>query len=153
MSEDARPDPDAILRRIQAEEQRESRARLKIYLGFAPGVGKTFAMLERARELAAAGEDVVVGWVDTHGRYDTAALLLGLEILPRRRVAYRESTLEEFDLDAALARRPGILLLDELAHTNAVGGRHEKRWQDVEELLDAGTDVRSEEHTSELQSR
>ena len=93
MSEESRPDPDAILRRIQAEAQRESRARLKIYLGFAPGVGKTFAMLERARELAAAGEDVVVGWVDTHGRYDTAALLLGLEILPRRRVAYREREL------------------------------------------------------------
>jgi two-component system sensor histidine kinase KdpD len=141
MSEDSRPDPDAILRRIQAETQRESRARLKIYLGFAPGVGKTFAMLERARELAAAGEDVVVGWVDTHGRYDTAALLLGLEILPRRRVAYRERELSEFDLDAALARKPGILLLDELAHTNAPGGRHEKRWQDVEELLAAGIEV------------
>jgi two-component system sensor histidine kinase KdpD len=141
MSEDTRPDPDAILRRIQAETERETRARLKIHLGFAPGVGKTFAMLEKARELAASGEDVVVGWVDTHGRYDTAALLLGLEILPRRRVAYRERELAEFDLDAALARRPGILLLDELAHTNAPGGRHEKRWQDVEELLDAGIEV------------
>ena len=106
MSEDSRPDPDAILRRIQAETQRESRARLKIYLGFAPGVGKTFAMLQNARELAAAGEDVVVGWVDTHGRYDTAALLLGLEILPRRHVGYRGAMLEEFDLDAALARKP-----------------------------------------------
>jgi len=141
MSEDSRPDPDAILRRIQAETQRESRARLKIYLGFAPGVGKTFAMLQNARELAAAGEDVVVGWVDTHGRYDTAALLLGLEILPRRRADYRERELQEFDLDAALARKPGILLLDELAHTNAPGGRHDKRWRDVEELLAAGIEV------------
>jgi len=141
MSEDPRPDPDAILRRIQAEAQRESRARLKVYLGFAPGVGKTFAMLQNARELVAAGEDVVVGWVDTHGRYDTAALLLGLEILPRRRVFYRERELQEFDLDAALARKPGILLLDELAHTNAPGGRHDKRWRDVEELLAAGVEV------------
>ena len=141
MSEDSRPDPDAILRRIQAEKQRESRARLKIYLGFAPGVGKTFAMLQNARELVAAGEDVVVGWVDTHGRYDTAALLLGLEILPRRRVAYRERELQEFDLDAALARKPGILILDELAHSNAPGGRHDKRWRDVEELLAAGIEV------------
>ena len=98
-------------------------------------------MLQDARELAAAGEDVVVGWVETHGRYETAALLLGLEILPRRRVDYRGGELEEFDLDAALARKPGILLLDELAHTNAPGGRHAKRWQDVEELLDAGIDV------------
>src|SRR5262245_66079233 len=117
MTGEARPDPDAILRRIQAAQERERRARLKIYLGFAPGVGKTYAMLERARELAAAGEDLVVGWVDTHGRYDTAALLLGLEILPRRRVSYRERELEEFDLDAALARKPGVLVLDELAHT------------------------------------
>jgi two-component system sensor histidine kinase KdpD len=152
MSEDSRPDPDAILRRIQAETQRESRARLKIYLGFAPGVGKTFAMLEKARELAAAGEDVVVGWVDTHGRYDTAALLLGLEILPRRRVAYRERELQEFDLDAALARKPGVLLLDELAHTNAPGGRHEKRWQDVEELLAAGIEVHTTVNIQHVES-
>jgi two-component system sensor histidine kinase KdpD len=152
MTEDSRPDPDAILRRIQAETQRESRARLKIYLGFAPGVGKTFAMLERARELAAAGEDVVVGWVDTHGRYDTAALLLGLEILPRRRVPYRDRELQEFDLDAALARKPGILLLDELAHTNAPGGRHQKRWQDVEELLDAGIEVHTTVNIQHVES-
>src|SRR5262245_2004465 len=141
MTEDSRPDPDAILRRIQAEKERESRARLKVYLGFAPGVGKTFAMLQNARELADAGVDVVAGWVDTHGRYDTAALLLGLEILPRRHVRYRDRDLQEFDLDAALARKPGVLLLDELAHTNAPGGRHEKRWQDAEDLLAAGIEV------------
>ena len=112
-----RPDPDALLRRIQAEEERQSRAKLKIWLGFAPGVGKTYAMLANARELQAAGSDVVVGWVETHGRYDTAALLLGLEFLPRRALPYRDRTLEEFDLDAALARRPGVLIVDELAHT------------------------------------
>src|SRR5512145_1343712 len=98
MSEaERRPDPDALLRRIQAEGDRAGRGRLEIWLGFAPGVGKTFAMLENARELHSAGGDVVVGWVDTHGRYDTAALLLGLEILPRRPVPYRGRTLEEFD--------------------------------------------------------
>ena len=136
-----RPDPDALLRRIQADEERQSRAKLKVWLGFAPGVGKTFAMLANARELQAAGGDVVVGWVETHGRYDTAALLLGLEFLPRRAIPYRDRTLEEFDLDAALSRRPGILILDELAHSNAPGSRHAKRWQDVRELLDAGLEV------------
>src|SRR5262245_15199170 len=152
MTEDSRPDPDAILRRIQAEKERESRARLKVYLGFAPGVGKTFAMLQNARELADAGDDVVVGWVDTHGRYDTAALLLGLEILPRRHVPYRERELQEFDLDAALARKPGILLLDELAHTNAPGGRHGKRWQDVDELLAAGVEVHTTVNIQHVES-
>jgi two-component system sensor histidine kinase KdpD len=154
MSEaEARPDPDALLRRIQSEEERARRGRLKIWLGFAPGVGKTFAMLENARELqSAGGGDVVVGWVDTHGRYDTAALLLGLEILPRRAVPYRGRTLEEFDLDAALARKPAVLLLDELAHTNAPGGRHPKRWQDVEELLDAGIEVHTTLNVQHVES-
>lgn len=136
-----RPDPDHLLERIEAAEERASRGRLKVWLGFAPGVGKTYAMLENARELHAEGADVTVGWVDTHGRYDTAALLLGLEILPRRRVLHRGHTFEELDLDAALARGPGVLLLDELAHTNAPGSRHARRWQDALELLDAGIEV------------
>jgi two-component system sensor histidine kinase KdpD len=153
MPEDAqRPDPDALLRQIRAEEERRSRAKLKIWLGFAPGVGKTFAMLANARELQSAGNDVVVGWADTHGRYDTAALLLGLEFLPRRAVSYRERKLEEFDLDAALARRPAVLILDELAHSNAPGSRHAKRWQDARELLDAGIEVHTTLNVQHIES-
>lgn len=136
-----RPDPDALLKRIVAEDERQKRAKLRIYLGYAPGVGKTYAMLCAAREMRDARSEVVVGVVETHGRYDTAALVLGLELLPRRVVEYRGRKLEEFDLDAALARRPKVLLVDELAHTNAEGSRHAKRWQDVLDLLDAGIDV------------
>ncbi len=137
-----RPDPDALLRRVAHEERKQSRGKLTIYFGAAPGVGKTFAMLEEAsykRDVDAA--DVVVGVVETHGRFDTATLLAGFERLPKREIEYRGRLLEEFDLDAALARRPGVLLVDELAHTNVEGSRHPKRWQDVEELLDAGIDV------------
>jgi hypothetical protein len=153
MSEPAeRPDPDGLLERIEAAEARASRGRLKVWLGFAPGVGKTYAMLENARELQAEGAGVVVGWVDTHGRYDTAALLLGLEILPRRRVQHRGRALDELDLDAALARRPGVLLLDELAHTNAPGSRHAKRWQDALELLDAGIEVHTTLNVQHVES-
>ncbi len=136
-----RPDPDALLARVTAEAQREARTRFKIFFGFAPGVGKTYRMLQVARDLVAEGVDVVVGAIETHGRYDTAGLMLGLEVLPRRQLPYRGRVLEEFDLDAALARHPKILLLDELAHTNASGSRHAKRWQDVLELLDAGIEV------------
>ncbi|WP_242336390.1 MULTISPECIES: sensor histidine kinase [Anaeromyxobacter] len=136
-----RPDPDALLARVTAEARREARTRFKIFFGFAPGVGKTYRMLQVARDLEAEGVDVVIGAIETHGRYDTAGLMLGLEMLPRRALPYRGRVLEEFDLDAALARRPRILLLDELAHTNAPGSRHAKRWQDVVELLDAGVEV------------
>ncbi len=136
-----RPDPDALLARVSAEARREARTRFKIFFGFAPGVGKTYRMLQVARDLAAEGVDVAVGAIETHGRYDTAGLMLGLEVLPRRALPYRGRVLEEFDLDAALARRPRVLLLDELAHTNAPGARHAKRWQDVIELLDAGVEV------------
>jgi two-component system sensor histidine kinase KdpD len=136
-----RPDPDALLARVTAEAQREGRTRFKVFFGFAPGVGKTYRMLQVARDLMAEGVDVVIGAIETHGRYDTAGLMLGLEVLPRRQLPYRGRVLEEFDLDAALARRPKILLLDELAHTNAPGSRHAKRWQDVLELLDAGVEV------------
>lgn len=136
-----RPDPDALLALVQRDEARAAHGRLKVFFGAAPGVGKTFAMLEAARALKSAGDDVVVGVVETHGRTETARLLAGLEALPGKQVEYRGSVLEEFDLDAALARRPGLLLVDELAHTNAPGSRHAKRWQDVLELLDAGIDV------------
>src|SRR5512138_3517019 len=136
-----RPDPDALLARVTAEARREARTRFKVFFGFAPGVGKTYRMLQVARDLVSEGFDVAVGAIEAHGRYDTAGLLLGLEVLPRRALPYRDRVLEEFDLDVALARRPRILLLDELAHTNAPGSRHEKRWQDVLELLSAGVEV------------
>ncbi len=118
-----------------------SRGHLKIYLGAAPGVGKTYAMLTGARSAKAEGRDVVAGLVETHGRRETAALLDGLDELPRLPIVYRNQVMKEFDLDAALARRPSLLLVDEYAHTNVPGSRHPKRWQDIEELLDAGIDV------------
>jgi two-component system sensor histidine kinase KdpD len=152
VTDDNRPDPDALLARFRAEEQRETRARLKIFFGAAPGVGKTFSMLESARRLEAEGVDVVVGCVETHGRAETAALLDGLEVLPRRTLEYRGVQLTELDLEAALRRRPEVILVDELAHTNAPGSRHVKRWQDVMELLDAGIDVHSTLNVQHLES-
>jgi two-component system sensor histidine kinase KdpD len=136
-SPDLRPSPDALLKLAE----REARGKLKVFLGASPGVGKTFAMLSGAKRLKAEGRDVMVGLVETHGRSDTAALLEGLEVLPRRPVAYKNRTLMEFDVDAALARRPDLIIVDELAHTNAPDSRHPKRFQDVEELLEAGIDV------------
>ena len=138
---DLRPDPEALLARIRAEERQAGRGRLKIFFGASPGVGKTYAMLEAARARVREGVDVVAGVVETHGRPETAALLEGIPALPRRSLEYRGIALQEFDLDAALARRPGLLLVDELAHTNAPGSRHPKRWQDVDELLAAGISV------------
>ncbi len=132
-----RPDPDALL----ALAKKDRRGKLTVFLGAAPGVGKTYAMLSRARRLKADGVDIVVGVVETHGRDETAGLLSGLEVLPRARVAHRGRMIEEFDLDAALARRPRIVLVDELAHSNPDGSRHPKRYQDIEELIDAGIDV------------
>jgi two-component system, OmpR family, sensor histidine kinase KdpD len=138
---DHRPNPDELLARVNREEAKRARGHLKIFFGAAPGVGKTFAMLEAAQQQKAQGVDVVAGIVETHGRAETEALLKGLEQLPRRGVEYRGTTLREFDLDAALARHPTLLLVDELAHTNPIGLRHPKRWQYVEELLDAGINV------------
>src|SRR5262245_54359789 len=149
---DNRPDPDALLALAQAEEERERRGKLKVFFGATAGVGKTYAMLEAARELQARGVDVVVGWAETHGRKETAALLEGLERLPPCLVEHRGITLQEFDLDAAKARRPAVILVDELAHTNAPGLRHAKRWQDVEELLAAGIDVYTTVNVQHLES-
>jgi two-component system, OmpR family, sensor histidine kinase KdpD len=140
-ADDRRPDPDALLSRVTAEAERERRAKLRIFFGFAPGVGKTYRMLQVTRDLVRQHVDVVVGAVETHGRYDTGGLLLGLEILPRKKLEYRGKEMEEFDLDSALARKPAVLILDELAHTNVPGMRHTKRWQDALELLHAGIDV------------
>jgi two-component system sensor histidine kinase KdpD len=138
---DQRPDPELLLERIREKEAQDDRGKLKVFFGASAGVGKTFAMLEAARRKRVEGVDVVAGWIETHGRAETAALLEGLEILPARQLDYRGAKLREFDLDAALARQPALLLLDELAHTNAPGSRHVKRWQDVNELLEAGIDV------------
>lgn len=147
-----RPDPDALLRKLSEDEVRASRGKLKVFFGFAPGVGKTYRMLLAARDLIDQRLDVVVGLIETHGRYDTASLMLGMELLARRRIEYRGRQLEDFDLDAALARKPKVLLVDELAHTNAPGGRHAKRWQDVTELLDAGIDVYTTVNVQHLES-
>jgi two-component system sensor histidine kinase KdpD len=140
-----RPSPDALLARVQREEARAKRGKLTIFFGATAGVGKTFTMLEDARARKARGVDVVVGYVEPHGRAETEALLEGLERLPYLEVNYRGRALRDFDLDAALARRPQVLLVDELAHSNPIEGeprpRHAKRWQDVEELLAAGIDV------------
>lgn len=141
MAEPRRPDPDQLLRQVQEAEAVARRAKLKVFFGAAPGVGKTYAMLSEARERRAEGLEVLVGVVETHGRAETAALLDGLELLPRKELAYSGQFLPEFDLEAALARRPGLILVDELAHANVKGSRHAKRWQDVLELLDAGIDV------------
>ena len=148
----ARRDPDELLRRVEEEERRAKRGKLVIFFGAAPGVGKTYAMLEAARTERDLKRDVVVGVVETHGRYDTASLVIGLEILPRRKVTHRNVEIDELDLDAALARRPGLILIDELAHTNAPGSRHAKRWQDVEEILDAGIDVYSTLNVQHIES-
>lgn len=140
-NDEKRPSPEAMLKRAKAEEVMAELGRLKIFLGYAAGVGKTYAMLEAARQRRQDGRDVVVGYAESHGRPETDALLKGLEIVPRLDVRYKGVSLPEMDLDAVLARKPQIVLVDELAHSNAPGLRHEKRWQDVEELLSAGIDV------------
>jgi len=149
---DDRPDPDALLAQVQREAAAARRGRLKVFLGAAAGVGKTYAMLSAAQEKRDEGIDVVVGVAETHGRAETAALLQGLEILPLRALEYREVKLNEFDLDGALARKPRLILVDELAHTNMPGSRHPKRWGDVEELLAAGIDVYTAINIQHLES-
>jgi two-component system sensor histidine kinase KdpD len=155
MSDD-RPDPDALLARVQREEAKAKRGKLKIFFGATAGVGKTYGMLEEARAQKRKGVDVVIGYVEPHGRAETEVLLEGLEQLPYLKVAYRGATLRDFDLDAALARKPALLLVDELAHSNPVEGepapRHAKRWQDVEELRDAGIDVYTTVNVQHIES-
>lgn len=150
--DDRRRDPDAFLARIKAEEGRTGSGRLKIFFGYAPGVGKTYAMLESARAAAKEGIDVVVGHVEPHVRPETQALVLGLDLIPHRNVPYHGTVLREFDLDAALKRKPQLLIVDELAHTNAPEMTHAKRWQDVEEVLEAGIDVYTSLNVQHLES-
>ncbi|MGC2519709.1 MAG: hypothetical protein WA373_11465, partial [Burkholderiales bacterium] len=147
-----RPDPDALLARVQREEAESGRGKLKIFFGASAGVGKTYAMLTAARAEKTKGADVVLGVVETHGRPDTAALAEGIERLPLRALAHKGAKLEEFDLDAALARKPRLILVDELAHANAPGSRHPKRWQDIDELLGAGIDVCTTLNVQHLES-
>src|ERR1700685_2522773 len=127
-----RPDPDLLLAKVKQQEARSQRGKLRIYFGSSAGVGKTYAMLVAARKLASEGRAVLVGVVETHGRAEAAALLEGFKVLPLQPIEYRGRTLFEFELDAALARRPQLILIDELAHSNATGTRHPKRWQDVD---------------------
>lgn len=149
---DGRPNPDRLLARVAADEAEQRRGKLKIFFGAAPGVGKTYAMLEAGRKAAREGGDVVVGYVEPHVRPDTQALVLGLDVLPRREIDYHGRTIYEFDLDGALQRRPQLLLVDELAHTNAPGSTHTKRWQDIEQLLAAGIDVFTTLNVQHLES-
>ena len=148
IDEPLRPDPDKLLEQAATPH----RGMLKIFFGACAGVGKTFAMLSEAQRLRAQGLDILIGVVETHGRQETAALLAGLATQPPRRIHHRGRLVTEFDLDAALARRPALILIDELAHTNAPGSRHPKRWQDVEELLDAGIDVFTTVNVQHLES-
>lgn len=152
MAEDRRPDPDELLARLQQQEARSHRGRLKIFFGAAAGVGKTYNMLDAAQTRRAEGVDVVVGYVEPHSRPETEALLEGLEVIPVRIVDHRGTQLREFDLDAALARNPELILIDELAHSNAPGLRHAKRWEDVEELLNAGIHVYTTVNVQHLES-
>lgn len=149
---DQRPDPDRLLQQLREEAHAAERGKLRIYFGANAGVGKTFAMLQAAQRERAAGQDVVVGLVETHGRADTEALVAGLEVLPQQLLSYRGRELRELDIDAILERRPAIVLVDELAHSNVEGARHAKRWQDVQELLDAGIDVWSALNVQHLES-
>ena len=147
-----RPNPDDLLARVQAEEVKQTRGKLKIFFGMAPGVGKTYTMLQAARRAATEQVDVIVGYVEPHARPETLALVLGLDLMPRRIVDYRGKATEEFDLEGALARKPHLILVDELAHTNAEGSLHPKRWQDVEDLLAAGIDVYTTLNVQHLES-
>ena len=149
-TDDQRPDPDALLKRLQQAESK--RGRLRIYLGAAPGVGKTYAMLNEGRRRKSRGTDVVVAFAETYNRPLTVEALEGLEVVPRKQIEYQGVVLEEMDTAAVIARRPQVALVDELAHTNAPGLKHEKRWQDVEEIRDAGITVISTLNIQHLES-
>src|SRR5664279_4086716 len=149
---DNRPDPDQLLDRLHAEEAKARRGKLKIFFGASAGVGKTYAMLGVARDQLLKNVDVLVGVVETHGRMETEVMTDGLERLPLREIAHHNRIMREFDLDAALVRKPAIILMDELAHSNVTGSRHPKRWQDIEELLAAGIDVWTTLNVQHLES-
>ena len=143
--------PDVLLKKLEEEASR-TKGRLKIFFGYAAGVGKTYAMLASAHEAEKAGLDVVAGYIEPHARPDTAALVQGLEVLPQLQIRYQNITLNEFDLDGALARKPQLILVDELAHTNGEGCRHKKRYEDIQELLKEGIDVYTTVNVQHLES-
>src|SRR4030065_2743421 len=145
-----RPDPDELLAHVQAEEKQRAIGHLKFCFGYAAGVGKTYAMLEAAHQRKAEGVDVVVGYVETHKRVETENMLRGLEVIAPKTITYRNIQLQEMDIDRVLERRPRLVLVDELAHTNVPGSRHAKRWEDVASLLAAGSDVLATAHTQHL---
>lgn len=147
-----RQDPDQLLRAIRNDMTGENRGKLKIFFGYAAGVGKTYAMLQAAHQAKERGIDVVAGYIEPHARPQTAALLCGLEQLPVKQVQHGEMTLREFDIDAALIRKPQLILVDEFAHTNAEGSRHTKRYQDVQELLNSGIDVYTTVNVQHIES-
>lgn len=153
MNDEPRPDPDALLAVLQREEQQRQAGKLFIFLGMCPGVGKTYAMLQAGRQRQAEGQRVLVGIVETHGRHETAALVDGMNVLMRKKLEHRGFTLEEFNIDAVLECRPDIVLVDELAHTNAPGSRHAKRYQDVLELIDAGINVYTTVNVQHIESQ
>ena len=149
---DTRPNPDELLARVKAEEAKGGRGKLKIFFGAAPGVGKTYAMLEAARKVAKDGVDVVIGYVERHVRPETYELTLGLDVLPLKSIPYRDAVLSEFDLEGTLERHPALVVVDELAHSNAPGSTHAKRWQDIEQLLQSGIDVYTTLNVQHLES-
>jgi two-component system sensor histidine kinase KdpD len=153
MTEITRPNPDELLAAIKSAETKQKKGKLRLFFGMAAGAGKTYEMLKAAHEQLKAGVDVVVGFVETHGRAETAALLEGLPILPRKKIEYRGTVLEEMDLEAVLTRKPALVLVDELAHTNVPGSRHLKRYQDLMDILYAGIDVYSTMNVQHLESR
>lgn len=153
MNDDGRPNPDELLEGIKKTEAKSNRGKLKIFFGMCPGVGKTFAMLRAAHEKKAAGLSVAVGVVETHQRSDTEKLLSGLTVYPRKKISYKDTALEEFDLDYALEQKPELILVDELAHTNAPGSRHPKRYQDIQDLLFAGINVYTTMNVQHVESR
>ncbi|MEG2044924.1 MAG: histidine kinase, partial [Clostridia bacterium] len=150
--DDTRKDPNIILNQIQQEEESSTRGHLKIFFGYAAGVGKTYAMLKAARAAKKHGVDVIIGYIEPHSRPQTTALLNGLYLLPTKKVTHSNITINEFDLDLAIKAKPSLIIVDELAHTNANGCRHTKRYQDVEELLTAGIDVYTTVNVQHIES-
>jgi two-component system sensor histidine kinase KdpD len=151
--DDDRPDPDELLASLISEEEKRKRGTLKIFFGMCAGVGKTYTMLQTAQAEKLKGSDIIIGYVETHNRKETAGLAEGIEVIPRVIYPYKSTTVQEMDLDAIIARKPQIVLVDELAHTNAPGSRHAKRYQDIQEILEQGINVYTTLNVQHLESR
>ncbi len=153
INEENRPNPDELLAIFYSEDEKSKRGKLKIFFGMCAGVGKTYTMLQAAHAEKVKNNDIVIGYVETHNRKETAELVNGFELIPRKSYEYKSTRLEEMDLDAIIARKPRIVLVDELAHTNAPGSRHAKRYQDVQEILENGINVYTTVNVQHLESR